>query len=231
MERQSDSLDGIEILGGMTPAQRRDLTARCEWREYKTKQLIVGHQEPTRNVYFLVRGKARAIIYSAAGRQVTFRDIRAGEMFGEFAAIDGEPRSASVEATQKCTIATMSPELFWDVLRSSPAVTAALLARLTRQVRALSERIYEFSTLAVRNRIQAELLRLAEMAKPEAGQAVLFPAPTHADVASRVSTQRETVTRELSELAEAGVVEQRGRTLVIKDIEALRRLVHEVVEH
>lgn len=231
MERQTETLDGIAILGGMTLAQRRALATRCAWREFKSKQMIVSHQEPSRNVYFLVRGKARAIIYSAAGRQVTFRDIQMGEMFGEFAAIDGEPRSASVEASQKCLIATMTPDLFWEVLRNHPEVAGALLKRLTRQVRVLSERIYEFSTLAVRNRIHAELLRLAETVKPEAGRAVLYPAPTHADIASRISTQRETVTRELSEMAEAGVIEQHGRTLVVKNIGELRRRVHEVAEH
>ncbi len=231
MERRSETLDGIDIFHAIPVGVRQELAARCSWRDYKPKQQVVGHQEDTRNVYFLVSGKARASIYSAAGRQVTFRDIKAGEMFGEFAAIDGEPRSASVEAVQRSLVATMSPDLFWEVLRTQPEVMASVLKRLTLQVRALSERVYEFSTLAVRNRIHAELLRLADGVVSETGNAVLYPAPTQTDIAARISTQRETVNRELSELAKAGLIEQHGRTLVIRDVARLRQLVNEVVEH
>jgi CRP-like cAMP-binding protein len=107
---------------------------------------------------------------------------------------------------------------------------AAVLKRLTGQVRTLSERVYEMSTLAVRNRIHAELLRLAKDLVSETGNAVLYPAPTDADIAARIATTRETVNRELGDLVEAGLIEKRGRTLVIRDVERLRRLVDEVVE-
>lgn len=48
---------------------------------------------------------------------MTFRDIHVGGIFGELAAIDGKPRSASVEATSRCTVAAMSPDLFWETVR------------------------------------------------------------------------------------------------------------------
>jgi CRP/FNR family cyclic AMP-dependent transcriptional regulator len=230
MERRGETLDDVGIFNDLAVEVRRGFSARCTWRDFKPRQQIVGHQEDTRNVFFLISGKARASIYSAAGRMVTFRDIRAGDMFGEFSAIDGEPRSASVEATQRSLVAIMSPDLFWEVLRTQPPVMAAVLKRLTGQVRTLSERVYEMSTLAVRNRIHAELLRLAKDLVSETGNAVLYPAPTDADIAARIATTRETVNRELGDLVEAGLIEKRGRTLVIRDIERLRRLVDEVVE-
>jgi CRP-like cAMP-binding protein len=228
MERRHETLDGIEILGGLTSEARRALAGRCTWRDFKPRQQIVGHQEDSRTVFFLAVGKAHATIFSENGKQVTFRDINAGEMFGEFAAIDGKPRSATVEAATRCTVAAMSPELFWEMLRAEPAVMAAVLKRLTSQVRALSEKVFESATLPVRKRIQAELLRLAEPSVTDVGNAVLFPAPTDADIASRVATTRETVNRELSEMIESGVIEKRGRTLVIPNVERLRRLVAEV---
>ena len=228
MERRHDTLDGIDILGTLTPETRRGLAGRCTWRDFKPRQQIVGHQEDSRTVFFLTAGKAHATIFSENGKQVTFRDINAGEMFGEFAAIDGKPRSATVEAVTKCTVATMSPEVFWEVLRTEPTVMADVLKRLIRQVRTLSEKVFELATLAVRKRIQAELLRLAEPSVTEVGNAVLFPAPTDADIAARVATTRETVNRELSEMIEAGIIEKHGRTLVIPSVEKLRRLAVEM---
>lgn len=225
MERRHDTLDGIDILGGLTAEARRVLAGRCTWREFKPHQQILGHQEDTRTVLFLTAGKAHATIFSENGRQVTFSDINAGGMFGEWAAIDGKPRAASVEAVTRCTAAAMSQELFWEVLRTEPTVVAAVLKRLVRRLREMSDKEVESATLPVGKRIAAELLRLAEPLRTEVGNAVLFPAPTNTDIASRVATTRETVNRELREMTEGGIIEKHGRTLVVPSVEKLRRLV------
>ena len=139
MDKGDSSLAVIDVLRDLSAEALQRLARQCAWKEYAPKQQIVGHQDASRQVYFLARGRVRAIIYSQAGREVTFRDIEAGEMFGEFAAIDGEPRSASVEALKPSLVASMAPDLFWQVLRDHPTVTAATLKRLTRQIRALTE--------------------------------------------------------------------------------------------
>src|SRR5262245_4879364 len=98
MERRHDTLDGIDILAGLTAEAGGILAVRGTWREFKAHEQFIGHQEDSRTVLFLTAGKAHATSFSESGRQVTFRDINAGEMFGEFAAIDGKPRTATVEA-------------------------------------------------------------------------------------------------------------------------------------
>jgi CRP/FNR family transcriptional regulator, cyclic AMP receptor protein len=226
-EQRHDTLDGIRILNSLTADARRGLIAHCAWRDFKPRQHIMYQQEDSRTVFFLTAGKARAMIFAESGRQVTFRDIDAGEMFGELAAIDGRPQAATVEAVTKCTVANMSLETFWDLLRAEPAVMSDVLKRLTAQVRAVYEKVIELSTLPVRKRIQAELLRMAEPNVTALGDAVLFPAPTDGDVASRVAVTHVTVHRELGEMLEAGLIEKRGRRLVIPDVEKLRRLVAE----
>lgn len=224
-----ETLEGVDLFHGLSADRIQALSGRCQWRDYTENQQVVGHQDETRQVFFLVRGKARAIVYSLSGKEVTFRDIQAGEMFGEFAAIDGQPRAASVQAVQNCLMASMSPDVFWQVLKDYPDVMEATLRRLTAQVRALSERVFEFSTLAVKNRIHAELLRLANQNLTGDGTAALAPAPTHAEIASRISSHREAVTRELNRLAQEGIITRRSGNLIVRDIARLSRLVHEVV--
>jgi CRP-like cAMP-binding protein len=225
-DRRHETLDGIRILAGLSPAARRALAAQCLWREVGPRQQIVGQQEDSRSVFFLVAGKAHAATFSEDGKRVTFHDIRAGEMFGEFAAIDGAPQAATVEAAAKCTVAALPAEAFWELLRAEPAVMAEVMKHLAGQARRLSKKVFDLSTLAVGKRIQAELLRLAESSMTERGNAVLFPAPTDADIASHVAATRETVNRQIGEMIEAGVVERRGRrTLVIPDVDKVRRLI------
>jgi CRP-like cAMP-binding protein len=102
------------------------------------------------------------------------------------------------------------------------------MSTLCRLVRRLDERVFEFSTLTVSNRIQAELLRLAG-GSFEDRTATVRPAPRHADVASRVSTHREAVTREMNVLARAGVIRQERDALYILDLPKLGQMVHEVL--
>jgi len=232
MERRQESLDSIEIFAGLSPDERHALAARCTWRVFQPHQQIVGHQEDSRTVFFLTAGKARVTIFAVDGKQVTFRDITEGDMLGEWAAIDGRPRAASVEAVNRCTVAAMSQETFWEVLREQPAVTEVVLKRLVRQVRNLSDKVLELSTQAVRKRIQNELLRMAERVVTEEGNAVIFPAPTSADLAARVATTRETVTRELGDMSKDGLIQRKdGRTLVIPDVEKLRGVAAAPTEH
>lgn len=229
MAQAEDSLHDIEIFKNLPLGDLEALAKRCQWRRFTANQEIVGYMDETRDVFFIVRGKVRAVIYSLAGKEVTFRDIGAGQIFGEFSAIDDQPRSANVVALADSLIASMSANVFWQVLTDYPEVAAATLKLLTRQLRALSERVFEFSTLAVKNRIHAELLRLARDRMRDDNTAVISPAPTHADIASRISTHREAVTRELNDLARAGLIKRRSGTLEICDLARLARLVEEVL--
>ena len=95
------------------------------------------------------------------------------------------------------------------------------------EVRRLSERVLEFSTLVVQNRIHAELLRLAADAGHENGQALLSPAPSLSDIANRISTHREAVSRELSRLASIGLLRREGGDLRVPDLARLEKLVRD----
>ncbi len=222
------ALESIEIFRDLDPRDIERLTRRVNWRNYKANQQIIGHQEASTDVYFMVSGTVRVILFSSAGKEVAFRDIHAGECFGEFAAIDGAPRSANVIALTDVMIGSVSAETFRAILEEFPAVSMAMLTNLIGTVRSLSERIFEFSTLAVKNRIHSELLRLARESERDGNTARISPAPTHADIASRISTHREAVTRELNDLTKNGLISRDGRTLIICDVEELERLVHDV---
>lgn len=226
--QQQGSLKGIAIFANLKPEALESVQRRCAWRRYLPGEPIIDYLDVSDDVYFIVEGETRVTIYSASGKAVSFRELGPGDVLGEYPAIDGGARSASVEALTNCLVASMSATTFREILQTEPLVAQALLARLVGKIRALTTRIYEFSTLAVSNRIQAELLRLTQLAPREGKIARLDPAPTHGDIASRISTHREAVTRELSYLAKIGVVERKGGALLVKDPERLAQMVHDV---
>ncbi|WP_119153402.1 Crp/Fnr family transcriptional regulator [Caldimonas tepidiphila] len=224
-EALPSALRRIALLAALTDERLDALAQRCAWRRAAAGEEVVSRQSGDRGVYLVVAGRVRVTSYSAGGRQVTFRDVNAGDWFGEVAAIDGLPRSADVQALDDSELAVLPREVFAELLEREPAVAREVLQRLAGLVRSLSERVIELSTLGVAPRLQAELLRLAHEAGVQDNRARLDPAPRHADLASRISTYREQVSRELSRLQRSGLLARDGRALLVTDVAGLARAV------
>jgi CRP-like cAMP-binding protein len=175
-------------------------------------------------VYFLVSGSVRVTTSSPQGRQVTFRDCQAGELFGDIAAIDGMPRSADVMTLESSVVAILDRSAFIALLQDEPQAAERMMQRLALLVRQLSKRVVEVSTLGVQGRLHVELLRLAQLAGVTDNAARLAPAPRHAALASQISTTREQVTRELNVLARNGILMKDGSALVVSDVARLADL-------
>ena len=222
------SLAGIRLFRDLT-AEERDVIARlCQGRRVAAGNELLHDGDETNDVYFIVGGKVRATIFAVSGKELAFRDLGPGELVGDLSAIDGQRRSATVVALEESTILSMSAAAFWTILEEHRGVTRILLRELTAQIRALSDRVVEYSTLGVKNRIHAELVRLARPSESKEGEATINPAPTHAEIASRISTHREAVTRELSHLATSGLLERGGGGLLVRNLPLLKQMVEDV---
>ena len=228
-----EPLRRVLIFHSVTDPTLELVAASCQFRRYSSKQFIVGHLDDSDDVYFIAEGRARVRIYSSSGRVVGFRNLRAGDMFGEFAAIDGAPRSASIEAETKCLVAVMKASAFRRLITTEPSIALAVMKHFVGQLRTLTARVVEFSTLPVNTRIEVELLRLAEEDGADilenGNSARIAEPPTHVELAGRISTHREAVTRHLSQLDREGLFQRAGRAWILSDLAALRARVEDAV--
>lgn len=220
-------VDGFREL---PPEEIRTISGRCRWKWYKPQQVIFPRGDAANEVFFLVQGKVRITSYSIMGKQVSFRDLSVGQSLGDLAAIDGRPRSATAVAISDTLLASMTAQTYWHILMSYPPVVAACLRRLATLVRALSDRVIEYGLLPVPTRIKLELFRMAQAQMCGSNSAEIHPVPTHEEIASRVATHREAVTRELRRLAKSGIVVRQGRKLLVADVYALRSSLSDLRE-
>lgn len=201
------------------------IAANCLVQRHAAGERVIGHADTSFDVLLLIEGTARASLYSADGQRVGFHDMPKGTMFGEISAIDGLPRSASVEAVEDCVIARLSRKHFLALIGENPAFALAVARQLAQHVRRLTTRVFEFSTMAVRQRLWAELLRLASPVPDAPDRAAIDSLPTHAELASRISTHREAVSREMAWLEGRGYCVKQGRNLSIPSIARLSALL------
>ncbi len=226
MSRIPESLARLPLFAGLDRAHVDALNAQCLWRRVEAGNWLLDYGEGGTDVFFVLQGHLRVMILSA-GREVILRDLVDGDLFGELAAIDGQPRSAGILAVTDAVIGRMAAAKFLDAIHRHPTICDLVLRRLATEIRKLANQVNEFSTLSVRRRLHAELLRLAKPKARDDGPWVISPPPTHAELASRIATHREAVTRELKLLERAGLLERRRGALGLLDPERLRRMVSE----
>ena len=228
-DRLTRALAKIAPFSGLDAGSLEAVAGACRFERYDARRQIIAYQDESADVFFVVSGVVRVVIHSVTGKEISYRDLEGGEMFGELAAIDGGERSASVVAVTETLLISMPESAFREAIRSHPSVADAVLKRLARLVRLYSQRLYEMRTLDVQSRIRAELVRLAEDAVAADNTAVISPLPTSADLAARVNTRREAVSRELASLTRRGLIERHQKSLTIRDFAGLNELVESVL--
>ena len=123
----------------------------------------------------------------------------------------------------------MSRDDFLEMTRTHNEVAQALLQHLVALIRRYSQRVYELSAIGVEERVRAELLRLSYEHLSGENTAHFDPAPLLADVAARIGTTREAVSREISRLAREGVVTRHGKSLTVNSLSALADQVQDAI--
>ncbi len=199
------TLSLFDIFRDLNTQQREEIAARMKCAEYPSGKYVIS-SGAAGNVYFLISGSVRACAYSEQGKQVFFEDLSPGMLFGELSAIDDGPRTGDCLCTSTCLIASFDKATFLTLLDDYSSVNRAVLVRLVAMVRRQLQRVYEYTTYSVNQRIRFELLRLAYETGEKEEPVILDSVPTQTELADRISSHREAVSRELKILEKEGLI-------------------------
>jgi len=221
------ALGQVRIFTPLEEDQLTALTEQCTWSRHEAASEVLAQDTPCDEVYFICNGRVSAKTFADAGKEITFAELVTGDVFGELSALDGRPRSSFVVTLEESLLASLPANVFNDFLDTHPKVMRALMIELAGRLRQADEKVFEFSTLNASNRIHAELLRLASKHPAGDGAVEITPPPTHADLASRTNTTRESVTRTLNQLKQGGLIEATRQCLTIFDPDTLAKLIRD----
>ncbi len=203
----------------------------CLWRRFDDGELVVDYEDESSDVYFIVSGEVRVLIRTVAGKEIILGESRSGQFFGEMTAIDAAKRSANVTALTKSELCIMPAHVFREIIFVSQTACDRILRLLTGRIRELNARLAEHSIFDLKHRLYSELLRMAHPRPGRPTERAVTPPPFHHVLAARIGCRREQVTRELSALAQEGVIEKtRGALVLVKPVVLETRLAEALRE-
>ncbi len=172
--------------------------------------------EPSLWVGYLETGEVEVVRYSLDGEAAILNVVKPGQLLGEMSALDGACHSASVRARNQVQLRRCSTEEFIHWLRQGDR-WLQLVRSLSVRLRALSNRFLENSLESVRTRLIRTLLELSTTCT--------VVEITHQELAERLGTTRESVSKSIGELVKLKMVQSKRGRLEILDRESLSQFV------
>ncbi len=190
-------------------------------RSYKKGAIILSEGDTGDTLHVLLSGSVRVYGTDGQGREVTYGTITAPDYFGEMS-LDGGPRSASIEATSACTCSVLTQKRVKDLLSTSPELAYELICKITTRARTATATVRSMALLDAYGRLVQVLQEIAEPAAAEGelqGQRKIPARTTHAQLAQRIGTSREMVSKLLRDLEKGGYMRTEGRVMwVVKKL-------------
>ncbi len=221
MEEERDStvalLQRVPLFSELSGEDLEEISRVAVPRSYP-KGVRVFHEGDHSDACYIVRsGDLRVTREHPDGRAIALATLGPGDIFGELAMLDGEARSANVEALTECQLLALPAADVRRLLRGSSEITVKLVFALTRRLREANERIARQSFQTVPSRVAGVLSQLTAEEAPLQGREGVTIRMTQADLAQLAGTSRESVSRFLAVLERAGVVHVgRGRVTVLE---------------
>src|SRR5688572_18011301 len=103
-------LQKVELFKGLDTASLREIALQCKWTRFRRGQVVLSQDGTERDVYFVIAGAVRLTSSAGRGRRIIFRDVAAGDMFGELPAIDGRSRFSEALPLPAASVASLPRE-------------------------------------------------------------------------------------------------------------------------
>jgi CRP-like cAMP-binding protein len=220
LQRRADVLARTELFRGIDEATRRRIAEHAAERVVGRGQCVFTQDEPGDRMYVLAEGAVKLFVSSRNGGIVELVRHRPPATFGEVALLDGGPRSASAEATERSTLLVVTRAELLRLLRAEDQVAEGLLRTLGAIVRRTTRQVTDLAFLDLQGRVARQLLVLAGDAHGTARTRQV----SQTELASMVSGARQTVNQALRSLEARGYIKTDGRGFEILDREWLERL-------
>ncbi len=209
MKRPLEEIEAIfranDAFGGTEKDDLVDLIKLGDVRSWLKGSQLISKGEEGDALYVILTGKAKVTLYGEGGKEIVLSVIDGGDFFGEMSLLDGEPRSANVEAVEDIECLVLKRRDFLTYLKGHPAVAVQLLIYQTKRLREADRKIGGLALLDVCGRIANTFIGMAEK-EGRQSDVTRINRLTHEDIAAMIGSSREVVSRALKKMSEEGYI-------------------------
>jgi CRP/FNR family cyclic AMP-dependent transcriptional regulator len=205
-------LEIVPLFDGLSPEALAKIESRVVARNYPRNAVVISEGDEATSMFIIASGSVKVYHTEADGKETILNSQGPGQHFGELALVDDAPRSASVMTQEPSRLLVLSKAAFKECLEESPEVGYHLVRALARQVRRLTETVNMMGR-DVYGRIRT---LLESLAMERDGILVIEQPMTQQDIANRIASSREMVSRVFKELKAGGYIEEQDKRIIIK---------------
>ena len=213
---EKELLRTVPIFAELADEDIASLARLTTRRRYPKDTVVFFENEEGDSFFMILEGRIKVTILGDDGREIILSVLGPGDFFGEMALLDNEPRSATAIAVEESELLILQRTDFQGVA-TKRTITGALIRVLTARLRRANHQISTLALLDVYGRVARVILDMArEEGKRLKDGRIAFRRATHQEIANRIGTTRETVTRMLKDLERQGLIQIEGKEIIVQ---------------
>lgn len=229
MERESEAtyLKQVSIFKGLNDEEVLDLVSVAKKRTFRSGEVIFHRDDPGQMLYIIKEGKVKICLISPDGQEISLVVFGKGEYFGEFALLDGLPRSADAIALEKVECYTLQRTDFHNAIMKKPRIAIQVMEVLCERLRKTDQQIEDLIVLDVYGRVAKKLLELAEThGIPGENGTLINVRLTQQDLAAMVGASRESVNKVLGYFTDKEYITTDKHKITLHRVADLKRRIY-----
>lgn len=204
-DRIENIISNARIFGSLTGKDIKTLAKMGKKKRWSKGGQIINQGDEGNALYLIISGKVRVVLYGEEGKEIVLSIMKEGDVFGEMAIFDGEPRSASIEAIEDAECFIIQGDDLLRYIKIHPSIALNFLAHLSKRLREADRKIGGLALLDVCGRIAHTLLSVANVGSDMKG-VVSIERLTHENIAAMIGSSREVVSRALKKMSVEGYI-------------------------
>ncbi|HAV77855.1 MAG TPA: hypothetical protein DCX53_10950 [Anaerolineae bacterium] len=209
-------LKNTELLRGIAAEALVQIAQNATWKVYPAETVVFWEGDTESNLFYLQYGSLKAVKTSLDGREQVLKVINAGEIFHEVGVLAKRANPASAIALEESGIWLIPRQALEEVLSAYPQMAFRIIENMADKIIDLASLASDLSLKNVKARFAKLLLEQTEGNLIERDSST-----TQTEMASRLGTVPDVLSRIIRELTKMGVIEVDKQQIRILDREGL----------
>jgi CRP/FNR family cyclic AMP-dependent transcriptional regulator len=209
------TLHDSPLFAGASDQGLSELALKARCHTYPKNNVLFYQGDLAPSVYLVIDGQVRVSLTSEDGKEVGLNMIGPGHLVGLTSMLDRGTQPATVSTAYESHLAQFSRRDLREWYEGERAAERAMLLQLAQNLRRAYQRVGEHALMSVKDRLFSALLEIAEREGElqDEGEDLVFIRPTHQELADRIGSSREVVSRVLKQLLDSEMLRAEGRVI------------------